>query len=110
MQLPIARWLAIRHADVTVEAPEQRRMEGWEAMFLLQMSGVPRSGKSTVAAHVVDPHGAVAVDHNVIKTAVLDTGYDLAGSTKAAYEDPHRRHGNRQGARCDLQICRVPGS
>jgi predicted kinase len=61
-------------------------MEGWEAMFLLQMSGVPGSGKSTVAAHVVDTYGAVAVDYDVIKTAVLDAGVDLAGSAKAAYE------------------------
>jgi predicted kinase len=79
-------WLAIRHADVAVEAPQQRRMEGWDAMFLLQMSGVPGSGKSTVAAHVVDTYGAVAVDYDVIKTAVLDAGFDLAGSAKAAYE------------------------
>lgn len=55
-------------------------------MFLLQMSGVPGSGKSTVAAHVVATHGAVAVDYDVIKTAVLDAGFDLATSTKAAYE------------------------
>jgi predicted kinase len=55
-------------------------------MFLLQMSGVPGSGKSTVAAHVVATHGAVAVDYDVIKSAVLDAGFDLTSSTKAAYE------------------------
>lgn len=55
-------------------------------MFLLQMSGVPGSGKSTVAAHVVDAFGAVAVDYDVIKSAVLDAGFDLASSAKAAYE------------------------
>jgi len=55
-------------------------------MFLLQMSGVPGSGKSTVAAHVVDTFGAVAVDYDVIKTAVLDAGFDLAASATAAYE------------------------
>ena len=55
-------------------------------MFLLQMSGVPGSGKSTVAAHVVDTYRAVAVDYDVMKTAVLDAGFDLATSTKAAYE------------------------
>ncbi|MEV5966164.1 AAA family ATPase [Kribbella sp. NPDC051952] len=55
-------------------------------MFLLQMSGVPGAGKSTVAAHVVATHGAVAVDYDVIKSAVLDAGFDLAASTKAAYE------------------------
>ncbi|GAA1602847.1 MULTISPECIES: AAA family ATPase [Kribbella] len=55
-------------------------------MFLLQMSGVPGAGKSTVAAHVVAKYGAVAVDYDVIKSAVLDAGFDLGASTKAAYE------------------------
>ena len=36
-------------------------------MFLLQMSGVPGSGKSTGAAHIVRTYGAVAVDYDVIK-------------------------------------------
>ncbi|MFK4087084.1 AAA family ATPase [Kribbella sp. NPDC020789] len=55
-------------------------------MFLLQMSGVPGAGKSTIAAYVVDKFGAVAVDYDVIKTAVLDAGFDFADSAKAAYE------------------------
>ncbi|MFF0270234.1 AAA family ATPase [Kribbella sp. NPDC004536] len=55
-------------------------------MFLLQMSGVPGSGKSTVAAHVVAAHRAVAVDYDVVKSAILDAGFDLTASTKAAYE------------------------
>ncbi|GAA0944727.1 ATP-binding protein [Kribbella koreensis] len=55
-------------------------------MFLLQMSGVPGSGKSTVAAHVVKTFNAVAVDYDVIKSAILDAGFDLTSSTKAAYE------------------------
>jgi predicted kinase len=55
-------------------------------MFLLQMSGVPGSGKSTVAAHVVDAHDAVAVDYDVILTAVLDAGVDVTGCSKPAYE------------------------
>jgi predicted kinase len=55
-------------------------------MFLLQMSGVPGSGKSTVAAHVVATFGAVAVDYDVLKSAVLDAGFDLPNSAKAAYE------------------------
>ncbi|MGW6200997.1 AAA family ATPase [Kribbella sp. NPDC055110] len=54
--------------------------------FLLQMSGVPGSGKSTVAAHVVEEYGAVAVDYDVILTAVLDGGVDISGCSKAAYE------------------------
>jgi predicted kinase len=55
-------------------------------MFLLQMSGVPGSGKSTVAAHVVDTYRAVAIDYDVIKSAILDAGFHLAASAKAAYE------------------------
>lgn len=55
-------------------------------MFLLQMSGVPGAGKSTVAAHVVATHGAVAVDYDVIKTAALEAGVDLATSGKTSYE------------------------
>lgn len=55
-------------------------------MFLLQMSGVPGSGKSTVAAYVADTYGAVAVDYDVIKTALLDAGVDVAGSAGPAYE------------------------
>ncbi|HEY3562827.1 MAG TPA: ATP-binding protein [Kribbella sp.] len=55
-------------------------------MFLLQMSGVPGAGKSTVAAHVVERFGAVAVDYDVLKTAVLDAGFDLADSARASYE------------------------
>ncbi|MEI8407215.1 MULTISPECIES: AAA family ATPase [unclassified Kribbella] len=68
-------------------------------MFLLQMSGVPGSGKSTIAAHVVDTFGAVAVDYDVIKTALLDAGVDLAGSAKPAYEVMYAlaRHALAQG-------------
>ncbi|MEU4604121.1 AAA family ATPase [Kribbella sp. NPDC023972] len=55
-------------------------------MFLLQMSGVPGSGKSTVAAYVVDTYRAVAVDYDVIRSAVLDAGFDVPSSAKAAYE------------------------
>lgn len=68
-------------------------------MFLLQMSGLPGAGKSTVSAHVVATYGAVAVDYDVLKSAVLDAGFDLAGSTKAAYEAMYAmaRHLLQQG-------------
>jgi predicted kinase len=55
-------------------------------MFLLQMSGVPGSGKSTVAAHVVETFGAVAIDYDVLKSAALDAGLDVPTSAKTAYE------------------------
>jgi predicted kinase len=50
------------------------------------MSGVPGSGKSTVAAHVARTFGAVAVDYDVIKSAILDADFDLHSATKASYE------------------------
>jgi predicted kinase len=52
-------------------------------MFLLEMSGVPGSGKSTVAAHVVDTYGAVAVDYDVIKSAGLDACLRTGGEVEA---------------------------
>lgn len=55
-------------------------------LFLLQMSGVPGSGKSTVARHVASTHGAIAIDYDVLKSAVLDAGIDLADSPRPAYE------------------------
>jgi predicted kinase len=55
-------------------------------MFLLQMSGVPGAGKSTVAAYVAATFGAITVDYDVIKTAVLDAGFDVPASARAAYE------------------------
>ena len=39
-----------------------------------------------MAAHVVAAHGAVAVDYDVVKSAILDAGFELAASATAAYE------------------------
>ncbi|WP_344231692.1 ATP-binding protein [Kribbella hippodromi] len=63
------------------------------------MSGVPGAGKSTVAAYVGRVYGAVVVDYDVIKSAVLDAGFGLGESTKAAYEVMYAqsRHVLRQG-------------
>ncbi|WP_329005119.1 AAA family ATPase [Kribbella sp. NBC_00709] len=53
--------------------------------FLLQMSGVPGAGKSTIAHHVGSRYGAIVVDLDVIRSAVLDGGVTVEGSGPAAY-------------------------
>jgi predicted kinase len=41
-------------------------------MFFLQMSGFPGSGKSTLAREIAAQTGAVLVDHDVVKSALLE--------------------------------------
>ncbi|GAA0590086.1 AAA family ATPase [Kribbella sandramycini] len=54
-------------------------------MFLLQMSGLPGAGKSTIARHVATTHRAIVVDYDILKSTLLDTGFDFPASTRAAY-------------------------
>jgi predicted kinase len=72
------------------------------ALLLVQMSGVPGSGKSTLARLVSRGAGAVILDHDVIKSALIDGGLpaghgdprtdpeglgrSVAGAGQAAYE------------------------
>ncbi|WKA55727.1 AAA family ATPase [Planococcus shixiaomingii] len=42
-------------------------------MFFLQMAGFPGSGKSTLAHSVAKRTGAVIVDHDVVKSALLES-------------------------------------
>ncbi|MFC6161435.1 AAA family ATPase [Kribbella jiaozuonensis] len=53
--------------------------------FLLQMSGIPGAGKSTVARHVGARYGAIVVDLDVIRSAILDGGLPIEASGRAAY-------------------------
>jgi predicted kinase len=53
--------------------------------FLLQMSGVPGAGKSTIAQHVGARYGAIVVDLDVVRTAILDGGVPVEDSGRAAY-------------------------
>lgn len=54
-------------------------------MFLVQMSGVPGAGKSTIAAYIVEKYGAVSIDLDVIKTALLERGVAPSEAGGAAY-------------------------
>lgn len=40
-------------------------------MFFLQMSGVPGSGKSTLARQIGKATGAIVIDHDIVKSALL---------------------------------------
>ncbi|MDA2666866.1 MULTISPECIES: AAA family ATPase [Bacillus cereus group] len=40
-------------------------------MFFVQMSGFPGSGKSTLARKIAKGTGAVIIDHDIVKTALL---------------------------------------
>jgi predicted kinase len=42
-------------------------------MFFVQMSGFPGSGKSTLARQIGKRTGAVIIDHDIIKSALLNT-------------------------------------
>ncbi|PWW45461.1 MULTISPECIES: AAA family ATPase [Paenibacillus] len=52
-------------------------------MFFLQMSGFPGSGKSTLARQISQTTGAVIVDHDISKTAIIKSlssqGYTMEG-------------------------------
>jgi predicted kinase len=55
-------------------------------MFFLQMSGFPGSGKSTLAREIADRTGAIVIDHDVTKTALLETqeGAKMDGKTSGS--------------------------
>jgi predicted kinase len=42
-------------------------------MFFIQMSGFPGSGKSTLSREIAKRTGAVLIDHDIVKTALLDS-------------------------------------
>lgn len=58
--------------------------------FLVQMSGCPGAGKSTISRAIARATGAVVIDQDVIKTAILEGGVSwtesgpLAGRVKTA--------------------------
>lgn len=42
-------------------------------MFFVQMSGFPGSGKSTLAREIAKRTGAIIIDHDIVKTALLES-------------------------------------
>jgi len=58
-------------------------------MFFVQMSGFPGSGKSTLAREIANRTGAVVVDHDIVKSALLEnideTPIDLILAGKVSY-------------------------
>ena len=59
-------------------------------MFFLQMSGFPGAGKSTLAKQIAKLTGAVIVDHDVVKSALLnslnDNSIDHQMAGKISYD------------------------
>lgn len=53
--------------------------------WILQMSGHPGSGKSTVARAIARHTGAVVVDHDVTKTALLEAGVEEPEAGRLSY-------------------------
>lgn len=51
-------------------------------MFFIQMSGFPGSGKSTLARFIAKETGAIIVDHDIIKSALLHTKEDIRYDSK----------------------------
>lgn len=53
--------------------------------MLIQMSGAPGAGKSTIAAAIGTAIGASVLDHDTVKTALLDAGVDVETAGTASY-------------------------
>jgi predicted kinase len=54
--------------------------------FLLQLAGVPGSGKSALARLIGARTGAVVIDKDVLKSAALDAGIDESLAGGVSYE------------------------
>jgi predicted kinase len=53
--------------------------------MLVQMSGAPGSGKSTIARALAHQRGLVVIDHDVVKNAQLGAGLPFAQAGKLSY-------------------------
>jgi len=68
-------------------------------LLFVQMSGVPGAGKTTVAHAIAGQIGAVVIDHDVTKSALLDANVPVAIAGHASYRvlDAMVRHLLQQG-------------
>ena len=53
-------------------------------MFFVQMSGFPGSGKSTLSRQIAKRTGAVIIDHDIVKSALLHSIEDIPIDAKLA--------------------------
>lgn len=53
--------------------------------LFIQMSGAPGAGKSTIAQAIAPQIGAVIIDHDVTKSALLDADIPFGPAGKASY-------------------------
>ncbi len=54
-------------------------------LLFVQMSGVPGSGKTTIATALGKQIGAVVIDHDVTKTALLEADVPISIAGRASY-------------------------
>jgi predicted kinase len=52
---------------------------------LIQMSGAPGAGKSTIAAELSRRHGMVSIDYDIVKSVLLQDGSAFANSGRTGY-------------------------
>jgi len=67
------------------------------SLFLLQMAGMPGSGKSALARVLGRRTGAVVIDKDVLKSAALAAGVDKAQAGAVAYEAMFAQAGHMLG-------------
>lgn len=67
--------------------------------LFIQMSGAPGSGKSTVAGLVASRINAVIIDHDVIRSSLIESGMEFNEAAKYAYplQWAQARHFMKQG-------------
>jgi predicted kinase len=52
---------------------------------LIQMSGAPGAGKSTIAAELSRRHGMVSIDYDIVKSELLAEGSQFLNAARTAY-------------------------
>ena len=67
------------------------------SLFLVQMAGMPGSGKSALARVLGRPARAVVIDKDVLKSAALAAGVDEAQAGAVAYEAMFAQAGHMLG-------------